>query len=121
QSDVRFRPRCGAPRDRQHVTITSFRENWTPVAFGIVAPLPTSMNVFAGNPLDRAQLELLDDDWLLKSVEDVRSRFLPLWRLDVLVKKDGGGLAWARRGLLAKAGADAVPILLGMRDGVPHY
>ncbi len=79
------------------------------------------MNVFAGNPLDRAQAERLDEDWLSRNVEDARSRFLPLWRLDVLVKKDGGGLAWARRGLLEKAGPDALPILLGLRDGVAHY
>ena len=79
------------------------------------------MNVFSRNPLDRAQHERLDEAWLAGSLEDARSRFLPLWRLQVLVKKDASGLAWARRALLARAGQGATPILLGLRDGVAHY
>jgi len=80
-------------------------------------------NVFSGNPLDRAQRERLDEAWLEASLADTNSRFLPLWRLNVLLKKDGGGLAWARRGLLVLAGAGAgvAPILLGISDGVAHY
>lgn len=81
----------------------------------------SAMNVFSGNPLDRAQQQRLDEAWLDGSLADARSRFLPLHRLDVLVKKDGSGLAWARRGLLAKAGDGATPVLLGLRDGVAHY
>ncbi len=79
------------------------------------------MNVFAGNPLDRAQKERLDDAWLAAALADAGSRYLPLHKLDVLVKKDGAGLAWARRGLLGRLGDAASPILLGLRDGVAHY
>ncbi|HEY2773839.1 MAG TPA: NAD(+) diphosphatase [Candidatus Binatia bacterium] len=79
------------------------------------------MNVFAGNPLDRAQSQRLDDAWLAAGLEDPGSRFLPLWKLEVLVKKDGSGLAWAKRGLLSRAGEQVRPILLGIRDGVAHY
>lgn len=79
------------------------------------------MNVFAGNPLDRAQKERLDEAWLAASLADARSRYLPLHKLDVLVKKDGSGLAWARRGLLERLGEGASPILLGLRDGIAHY
>jgi NAD+ diphosphatase len=80
------------------------------------------MNVFSGNPLDRAQQQRLDQQWLQASLADANSRFLPLWKLEVLVKKDGAGLAWARRGLLSRAGNGAnPPILLGLRDGVAHY
>ena len=79
------------------------------------------MNVFSGNPLDRAQQQRLDEAWLAESLADARSRFLPLHRLDVLVKRDGSGLAWARRGLLARAGEGATPVLLGLRDGIAHY
>ena len=79
------------------------------------------MNVFSGNPLDRAQQQRLDETWLAESLADARSRFLPFHRLDVLVKRDGSGLAWARRGLLARAGDGATPVLLGLRDGIAHY
>jgi NAD+ diphosphatase len=81
----------------------------------------SQMNVFSGNPLDRAQCERLDDAWLAEKAANSTSRFLPLWRLDVLVKKNGGGLAWARRALVDKAGPDISPILLGMRDGIAHF
>lgn len=79
------------------------------------------MNVFAGNPLDRAQCERLDEAWLAASLDDSRSRFLPMWKLDILVKKQECALAWARRGLLARAPAAPPPVLLGLRDGVSHY
>lgn len=79
------------------------------------------MNAFSGNPLDRAQGPRLDDAWLAASLQDPRSRFLAMWRLDVLVKKDGGGLAWGRRGLVERAGAGPEPVLLGLRDDVAHY
>jgi NAD+ diphosphatase len=79
------------------------------------------MNVFAGNPLDRVSSQRLDDAWLSSSLEDPKSRFLPLWKLDVLVKKDGSGLGWARRGLLSRVAGAASPILLGVREGVSHY
>lgn len=79
------------------------------------------MNVFSGNPLDRAQQQRLDEAWLAASLEDPRTRFLPLHRLDVMVKKDGTGLAWARRALVGRAGTTPAPILLGLRDDVAHY
>jgi NAD+ diphosphatase len=79
------------------------------------------MHLFSGNPLDRAQHQRLDDAWLAESLADSASRFLPMHRLDVLVKKDGSGLGWARRGLLAKTGEAPPPVLLGLRDGVAHY
>lgn len=79
------------------------------------------MNVFSGNPLDRAQQQRLDQAWLAASLEDANSRFLPFWKLDVLIKKQDCSLAWARRGLLARIGPPAMPILLGIRDGISHY
>jgi NAD+ diphosphatase len=79
------------------------------------------MQAFLGNPLDRVQSRRLDPQWLAASLDDPRSRFLPFWRLDVLVKKDGGGLAWGRKGLVQKAGDVPEPILLGVQDEVAHY
>lgn len=84
-------------------------------------PCDPAMNLFSGNPLDRAQKQRLDEGWLTESLADAASRFLPLWRLDVLVKKEAVSLAWARRGLLARAGEGASVVLLGVRDGISHY
>lgn len=79
------------------------------------------MNVFAGNPLDRAQQQRLDDAWLAGSLADGSSRFLPLHRLEALVKRDGSGLAWARRGILDRVPSAPDPLLLGLLGGVAHY
>lgn len=79
------------------------------------------MNAFSGNPLDRASHHRFDDAWLAAALDDPASRFLAFAKLDVLLKKDGSGLAWARRGLVDKIGADARPVLLGLRDGVAHW
>lgn len=79
------------------------------------------MNAFSGNPLDRMQAQRLDDAWLAASLEDPRSRFLPFCRLDVLVKKDGSGLGWGRKGLVRKAGDVSEPVLLGVKDEVAHF
>jgi len=79
------------------------------------------MNAFCGNPLDRSSRERMDEAWLDAALADPRSRFLAFARLDVLVKKDGTGLAWARRGLLEKIGPEARPVLLGLQGGVAHY
>lgn len=53
---------------------------------------------------------------------DEATRFLPLWRLDPLVKSgEPRGLAWARRILFEDLDAVPEPLLLGEADGVAHF
>ncbi|UCE87911.1 MAG: NAD(+) diphosphatase [Deltaproteobacteria bacterium] len=79
-------------------------------------------HVFAGSPLDRVSHLRMDADWLAARLDDPNSRFLPLWRLDVLVRHGSGpSLAWARRELLERMDREVGAVLLGVRDGVAHF
>lgn len=79
------------------------------------------MNVFSGNPLDRVAASRLDETWIEARIGEASSRFLPVWRLNVLVKKETSVLGWARSGVLRVASPEASPVLLGVREGVAHF
>lgn len=77
-------------------------------------------HTFAGNPLNRAEYERRDADWLAARERDPESRFLPLRQLDVLLEgEDPARLAWVNGE--AAAGLDGPRFLLGLRDGVAHF
>ena len=77
---------------------------------------------FAGSPLDRSTLERRDAAWIERQLENDATRFLPLWRLDPLVKLgEERSLAWARRELFDDVEPAPQPVLLGMNDGVAHF
>ena len=77
---------------------------------------------FSGSPLDRVSVERRDATWIetLRAAE--ATRFLPLFRLDPLVKLgDARALAWATNALFD--GLDPAPpmVLLGMDGDVAHF
>jgi NAD+ diphosphatase len=81
------------------------------------APIP-----YSGNPLDRQSARRTDASWVARRLEDPETRFLPFWRLQVLVKEASGPeLAWARRGVCEHAAADPGPVLLGEQGGTAHF
>ena len=45
-------------------------------------------HVFAGNPLDRGDVQRRDQQWLDAQAANPRSRFLPLWQLNVLIRSN---------------------------------
>jgi NAD+ diphosphatase len=77
---------------------------------------------YSGNPLDRMSGRRTDAAWLSERLGDPSSRFLPLWRMQVLVKQGHEpDLAWARRGVCECMTPDPGPVLLGEREGVTHF
>ena len=77
-------------------------------------------HTFAGNPLDRAEYQRRDADWLAARERDPESRFLPLRQLDVLLEgEEPARLAWLS-GDAAKI-LEGPRFLLGLRDGVAHF
>jgi len=77
-------------------------------------------HTFAGNPLNRAEYERRDAQWLEAREQDPGSRFLPLRALDVLLEgEDPARLAWVSGD--AAAGLDGPRFLLGLRDHVTHF
>jgi len=84
------------------------------------APVSSPL-VFAGSPLDRAGLRRRDDAWIGAQLEGEQSRFLPFWRLNVLVKAEKPELAWATKAVRAAQEPRTGPVLLGVRDGIAHF
>ncbi|MDE2639283.1 MAG: hypothetical protein OXI03_01740, partial [Chloroflexota bacterium] len=88
---------------------------------------PADHNVFAGNPLDRAANERKDPAWLRAQHDDPARRILPVWRLRFPVDEGAAGGAGADLIWLPPAAVAALPavvtppVLLGLRDGVPHF
>ena len=79
-------------------------------------------HVYAGNPLDRGDRERRDDEWLTAKASDPKSRFLPMWDLNVLISNGTqGGLGWLGFDDLTRLEIDAVPIFLGLAGDVPHF
>ena len=79
-------------------------------------------HTFAGNPLDRGDVERRDPAWLASRAEHPSSRFLPIWRLEVPVTTTAGpALAWLSATELKRLNLAARPIFLGLRDGVAHF
>ena len=77
--------------------------------------------VFSGSNLDRADSKRREAAWLEAQLASEESRFLPLWRLQVLVKEgEAAELAWAR-GELRELVPGTEPVLLGLREGVAHF
>ena len=82
----------------------------------------TPPHTFAGNPLDRGDVERRDAAWLESRAENPSSRFLPLWRLEVPVTSAAGtALAWLSATELKRLNLDTKPIFLGLRDRVAHF
>lgn len=77
-------------------------------------------HVFAGNPLDRGEVERRDEDWLTAQASDPSSLILPMWQLNVPVAGDHA-LSWMSPEAIQRLNVEGEPIFLGMLDGVSHF
>jgi NAD+ diphosphatase len=77
---------------------------------------------FSGNPLDRASNQRHDDAWLEAQLAASEGRFLAFSKLNVLSRgADAAELVWLDAEARVRIANGAVPLLLGVRDGVPHF
>ena len=77
--------------------------------------------MFAGSPLDRVSERRKDAAWLAAQLEREESRFLPFWRLNVLVKTEKPQLAWATTAIRSLQDARTGSVLLGVAGEVAHF
>ena len=78
--------------------------------------------MFSGDPLDRADRERRDEQWIDARLADTTSRFLVFADMRVLVRRESSvELAWQDRDCLAHLRDGATPVLLGNLDGVAHF
>src|SRR5579871_4465485 len=81
------------------------------------APIP-----FAGNPLDRAANLRRDANWLAELAGAAEARYLPFWRLNVLVETaENAGLRWLDLAVRERLDEEHAPLLLGVQDGIAHF
>lgn len=79
-------------------------------------------HVFAGNPLDHGDVQRRDQQWLDEQAVNPRSRFLPLWQLNILIQDDAGvRLGWLGFEALERCKNGVPPVFLGLLDGVAHF
>jgi NAD+ diphosphatase len=77
---------------------------------------------FSGNPLDRVSNEKKDETYPQGLLEDPNGRYLPFWRLSALTSNHGNtGLVWLDQLTRSKVNGAGETVLLGLRDGVPHF
>jgi NAD+ diphosphatase len=77
--------------------------------------------VFSGSPLDRAALRRRDAAWIAAQLAREQSRFLPFWKLNVLMKTEKPELAWATSALRTFQDARTGAVFLGVRDEIAHF
>ena len=77
------------------------------------------IHTFSGNPLDRADVERRDADWLAAAERSFSSRFLPFADLKVLL--NGHALGWVSAMEIEAAGNNRETVLLGLQDDVAHF
>lgn len=79
-------------------------------------------HTFGGNPLDRVARQRRDPAWVAGLLQRSDSRFLPFWRLEALVREEGGPtLAWTSAAVLQHLDEGREPVLLGLHEGVAHF
>jgi NAD+ diphosphatase len=79
-------------------------------------------HVFAGNPLDRSDVQRRDQQWLEAQAINPRSRFLPLWQLNVLIHCESETrLGWLSPAEIMRLKVDIPPVFLGLLEGVAHF
>jgi NAD+ diphosphatase len=79
-------------------------------------------HVFAGNPLDRGDTYRRDQTWLEAQALNSRSRFLPLWQLNVLIQAEPETrLGWVGAAEITRLELDVPPVFLGLIEDVAHF
>ena len=77
---------------------------------------------FCGDPLDRANNERRNPDWVERMLASPDTRYLPYWKLNPLSTiADEPELMWLDRTVLAHVAENDPPVLLGMQGEVAHF
>ena len=79
-------------------------------------------HVFAGNPLDRSDVQRRNQLWLDEQAANPQSRFLPLWQLNVLLHgASETRLGWLSPTEIERLTIDPPPVFLGVLQDVAYF
>jgi NAD+ diphosphatase len=77
---------------------------------------------FSGSTLDRSSNQRRDAEWIARHLDDDAARFLPMWKLNPLVKLgEQRSLAWAKFEMFDDVVPAPTPVLLGIDGDVAHF
>ena len=79
------------------------------------------IHTFAGNPLDRADSQRRDPEWLAAAAIEPGSRYLAFSKLNVLLEGDQPELGWLTTPQIQRLNINVPPILLGIKDEIAHF
>ena len=78
--------------------------------------------IFTSNPLERAEIERRNQNWIADRDQNPTSRFLPLQYLNVLIEEgEATKLAWISRAELEESGINGPLFLLGLKRDIAHF
>jgi len=78
--------------------------------------------LFSGSPIDRADHERRNAAWLAERLEREDTRFVALWRLNVLIRQgDEPRIAWATGAVRESMNPDVKEVLLGLWDDIAYF
>ena len=81
-----------------------------------------NLHVFAGNPLDRGDAQRRDQQWLEAQADLPQSRFLPLWKLNILIDHAAEmRLGWLSPNDIRRLSVKVTPVFLGLLEGIAHF
>lgn len=76
------------------------------------------VHTFAGNPLDRGDLQRRDSEWLSTAQKHKQTRYLAMWRLQIPIQN--GALVWIDCERVVPNTSNK-PIFLGLGNDVAHF
>ena len=80
------------------------------------------VHTFAGNPLDRGDALRRDPDWLTAAERRPDARYLPMWRLNVLIEEgEGCQLGWLPPAHVSALNLGVSPVFLGLSGERPLF
>ena len=78
--------------------------------------------LFSGSPIDRADHQRRDAAWIAERLERDDSRFVALWRLNVLViQGSDASVAWATNAVRDSMNPDVKEVFLGLWDDIAYF
>ena len=79
-------------------------------------------HVFAGNPLDRGDAQRRDQQWLDTQANLPQSRYLPIWKLNILVEDTAEmRLGWVGPDDIKRLSVKLEPVFLGLLGDAAHF
>ena len=79
-------------------------------------------HVYSGNPLDRGERERRNEEWIAAKSKDPKSKFLPMWELNVLISNGPQhGLGWLHFDDLSRLGINTAAIFLGLAEEEAYF